>query len=66
MCRQAFDYLTIKLMGTLSMDTSSDLNGNFHLWIIFLWMVAAVGLRFADFKVQLRGKYAVCKTNGYC
>lgn len=66
MCRQAFDYLTIKLMGTLSMDTSSDLNGNFHLWIIFLWMVAAVGLRFAEFKVQLRKKCTVCKANGYC
>jgi hypothetical protein len=30
------------------------LNG--HLWIIFLWLVAAVGLPFADFKIQFWGK----------
>ena len=48
-------------MGTLAMDASSDLNGNCHLWIIFLWMVAAVALPFADFKIQSREKCIVWK-----
>jgi hypothetical protein len=39
-------------MGTLTVDVSADLNGNSRLWIIFLWLVAAVGLLFADFKIK--------------
>ena len=37
-------------MGTLAMDASPDLNGNGQLWIIFLWLVAAVCLPFANVK----------------
>ena len=30
--------LTVKLMGTLAIAASPDLNGNCHLWIIFVWL----------------------------
>ena len=31
-------------MGTLALADSPDMNGNCPLWIIFIWLVAAVSL----------------------